>query len=127
MFKRFLLYGMPLYLLVAELGMKFLLAEEASIFLTGPTIAVGGLSLILPTLTPKPVPLPANAPANLVVMNASDQLLMQFATAFVFILFLTWAFSLYLTHFKPPSTWALVIGVATYIIGIVFTELKEVV
>ncbi|MGY4349799.1 hypothetical protein ACVWXM_006292 [Bradyrhizobium sp. GM7.3] len=131
MLKRFLLYGMPIYLLVAEFGIRSLLSympgrtEEISIILTGPTIAVGGLSLILPALTPKPVPLPPGVPPNTIVINRSDQRLIELAIISVFLLFLAWVFSLYLTHPTPPSNWALVIGLITYIIGIVFTEAKE--
>jgi hypothetical protein len=133
MLKRFLLYGMPIYILVAEYGLRSLLAyapgrtEEISIVLTGPTIAVGGLSLILPTLTPKPVPLPPAAPANTVLINKSDKALIDIATISVFLLFLLWGFSIYLTHPNPPSGWALVIGLVTYIVGVFFTEAKELV
>jgi hypothetical protein len=101
--------------------------EEISIILAGPTIAVGGLSLILPTLTPKPVPLPPGAPSSTIAINKSDELLIEVATISVFILFFAWAFSIYLTHPNPPSTWALGIGLVTYIIGIIFTEAKELV
>jgi len=127
------MYGMPIYILVAESGIRSLLSyvpgrpEEVSVILTGPTIAVGGLSLILPTLTPKPVPLPAGASANTVAINKSDQRLIELATISVFLLFLAWVFSIYLTHPNPPSTWALYIGLTTYIVGIVFTEAKELV
>jgi hypothetical protein len=133
MLKRFLLYGMPFYVLVAEAGIRSLLSyvpgrsEEISIILTGPTIAVGGLSLILPTLTPKIVPLPPGAPPNTIAINKSDQTLIELATISIFILFLSWVFSIYLTHPKAPSIWALVIGMTTYIIGIFFTEAKELV
>jgi hypothetical protein len=131
MLKRFLLYGMPIYLLVVEFGLRSLLSnmpgrtEEISLILSGPTIAVAGLSLILPALSPKPVPLPPGAPADAIVINKSDQRVIELAMISVFILFIAWAFSIYLTHASPPSTWAFIIGLVTYIIGIIFTEIKE--
>lgn len=133
MLKRFLLYGMPIYILLVEQGIRSLLshipgrAEDTSILLSGPTITVGGLSLILATLTPKPVPLPQGAPANAIAINKSDKALIDTATICVFVFFLLWAYSIYLTHPNPPSMWALVIGILTYAIGIIFTEVKEVI
>jgi len=131
MLKRFLLYGMPLYILGAELALRSILAglpgrpEDTSLILSGPTIAVAGLSLILPTLTPKPVPLPPGVPANLIAINKNDQLLINSALIAVFVLFFAWLYSIYLTHSMPPHPGAFLIGIVTYMIGIGFTEFKE--
>jgi hypothetical protein len=129
--KRFLLYGMPLYIVLAELSLRSLLAnvpgraEDVSPYLIGPTIAVAGLSLILPTLSPKLVPLPPGAPTNVIAINNSDQKLTEWGLIAVFVLFFLWAYSIYLNHPNPPSIWSLIIGLFTYTIGVVFTELKE--
>lgn len=131
MLKRFLLYGMPIYIVLAEYGIRLMLHglpgrhEELSFILTGPTIAVAGLSLILPALTPKPVPIPPGLPPNTIIINRSDQRLIEASFIAFFLLAFTWAVSLYLTHPEPPNEWALVIGLITYVAGIVITEVKE--
>ena len=60
MLKGFFLYGMPLYITVVEVLIKYLLtfvpgrSEPLELALSGPSISVAGISLLLPVLIPKP-------------------------------------------------------------------------
>jgi hypothetical protein len=60
-FKRFIFYGFPVYLVLADLAMRFLINfapgrhEEISIVVASNSVAAAGLALIAPVLIPKPV------------------------------------------------------------------------
>jgi len=145
MLKRFLLYGFPLYLLCIEYFVKFLLAasdgsDSLAISSTAPTIAAAGLSLLIPVVIPKPVPELSKAvqqqypDKRITIIGQADQHLINSAWIFIFILAALWGYSLYMTdkHIESPvpgiqlpATW--VIGLASYIVGVVHTEIKEVV
>jgi hypothetical protein len=139
MLKRFFLYGMPTYIIVIELAIRYLLSftpgrhEEVSLLLSGPSIAVAGLTLILAVLSPKPFALaipPGMIPINIndvVIININDKKLIDAATIALFVLLGFWALSLFLAHQENPSFWTMVIGGDTYIVGIAFTEWKEIV
>src|SRR5260221_1469668 len=105
--KRFFLYGMPIYLTAIEVVTKHFVANDPiSLVLSGPTIAVAGISLILPVMTPKPVPLPQNLPPNTIVINQTDQTLIEIATIAFFVLILLWVFSIYVAHQSTSGLWA---------------------
>jgi hypothetical protein len=124
--KRFFLYGMPLYLLLLEIATKhFVVSEPINYALSGPTVAVAGISLLLPVLSPKNIPLPPGLPANTVVINKTDQRVIEFAMIAFFTLIILWVYSIYLSHDRQTGYWAIVIGLFTYLIGVVFTEIKE--
>ena len=117
---------MPLYLIVIEIATKHFVASEAINYaLSGPTVAVAGISLILPVLTPKSVPIPPNLPPNMVLVNRTDQRLIEVAMIAFFMLIFLCVFSIYLAHEASSGYWAIIIGVLTYIVGVVFTEIKE--
>ena len=58
-FKRFIFYGFPVYLMVAEYAIRFLLSfapgkvEDLAIVGSTSTVTAAGLSLIAPVLIPK--------------------------------------------------------------------------
>ena len=60
-FKRFIFYGFPIYLILAEYAIRFLLsyapgrAEDLAIVGSTSTVTAAGLALIAPVLIPKPV------------------------------------------------------------------------
>jgi hypothetical protein len=85
--QKIFLYAMPLYIIGIEVAARHLPAGEAVNYaLSGPTVAVAGLSLILPTLIPKRVPTPQNLPPNYTAVDKSDQRLIEVATiAFLYL------------------------------------------
>ncbi|HEV7910424.1 MAG TPA: hypothetical protein VGP28_04915 [Methylocella sp.] len=145
MLKRFLLYGFPLYLLCIEYFVKFLLAgadgsDSLAISSTAPTIAAAGLSLLMPIVIPKPVPEMSEAvrkqypDKKITIIGQADQHLINSAWIFIFVIAALWGYSLYLNEKHIESvlpgihlraTW--IIGLASYIVGVVHTEIKEVV
>ena len=124
--KRFFLYGMPIYLLIIEITAKHLLNNEpVNYALSGPTIAVAGISLILPVLTTKPVPIPANSSSTMILINRTDQKLIELATIMFFLLVIPWVGSTYLAHEATTGVWAIVIGCLIYAVGVFLTGWKE--
>jgi hypothetical protein len=124
--KRFFLYGMPLYLIVIEVASRHFLAGEAVNYaLSGPTVAVAGLSLMLPISIPKRVETPQNLPPNYTAVDKSDQRLIEIAMIAFFVLIAAWVLSIYLAYDNQMSILAIIIGSLIYAIGIIFTELKN--
>lgn len=146
-FKRFIFYGFPIYLVTAEYAIRFLLsyapgkAEDLALVGSTSTVTAAGLSLIAPVLIPKPMTLTKTAAdevkANkaLVVREADHRLI---SLAYVALLFLPfgWGWALWMVHqqaeygftvLRIHFQWPFLIAVAIYLIGMIFTELKEVV
>ena len=129
MLKRIVLYGFPLYIAFAEILVShFLLNPPREAGNIGPSIAVAGISLLFPVLVPRQreVDLATGGTATVVV----DYGLVQTAWIFLFVLAGIWIYCLYLANQPRPPIWEgtsapIAIGVVTYILGVVFAELKE--
>lgn len=129
MLKRIVLYGFPLYIAFAEvLVSHFLLNPPRAAGDIGPSIAVAGISLLFPVLVPtqRQVVLEDGSPLTVIV----DYNLVQTAWIFLFVLARIWIYCLYLANQAAPPVWLatpapIAIGGTTYVIGIVFGELKE--
>jgi hypothetical protein len=145
MLKRFLLFGLPLYLVLVEQFVRFLLhfapgkAEEISAGTAGTTIAVAGISLLFPVIVPKRIDAPLTqrlqkeiTERNFALVNRSDQKLVTSALVFLFVTTICWGYALWLSHSAPDIDWYSVpspflIGLVTYAIGVIHTEIKEIV
>ncbi len=129
MLKRIQLYGFPLYIVFAEgLVSHYLLVPPRDANNTGSSIAVAGLSLLFPVLIPKqqPVVLADGSPAILIL----DMGLVQCAWLFLAGLAGLWIYCLYLANQPVPPVWLfapapMIIGVGTFVVGVVFTEIKD--
>lgn len=145
MLKRFFLYGLPLYLVLVEQCVRFLLhfapgkPEEMSTAAAGTSIAVAGISLLFPVIVPKPINQPLTPrlqrlvnTKNLAFVNKSDQKLIGSALFFLFFTTGLWGYSLWLSHIFSDTSWyslnsPFIIGLINYAIGVVHTELKDIV
>jgi hypothetical protein len=149
-FKRFVFYGFPVYLVLAEYAMRFLISfapgkeEEISLLAASNSVAAAGLSLIAPILIPKSVTAGLDAAtlatlqaAGAELINRNDRRLIFAAYVGLLILPFFWGASLWFAHDHParhdvrlagmavPISFLIAIGI--YIIGMIYTELKEVV
>ena len=148
-FKRFVFYGFPVYLVLAEYAMRFLMSfapgreEEISLLAASNSVAAAGLSLIAPVLIPKPVvaALDANTlaqlrAANAELVNRNDRRLILAAYVGLLILPFFWGASLWFAHdsrahhdvhfLGTPVPTAFIIALGIYIAGMIYTEVKEV-
>lgn len=145
-FKRFIFYGFPIYLVIAEYSIRFLLSyapgktEDLAVVGSTSTVTAAGLSLIAPVLIPKPVTLNQSASrivaaSGVVMMRAGDQRLIACAYLALLILPFAWGGALWMVH-RDNSDYDIalaglhvpgpfLIGVCIYLIGMAFTEVKE--
>ena len=132
MFRKILLYGLPIYLF----GLEFLLRTIASIgsdSLLGPTLAGAGIGFLLPLTELKPVALPDTLKNELEKLKASvyserDKLLIDCTWIVFFISLGAWMYSVFLSF--PPahnSSFSLpvFIGCAVFVISLILSEIKE--
>jgi hypothetical protein len=146
--KRLIFYGFPLYLTGAEYAMRFLMQsapgrpEDISILAASNGIAAAGLSLIAPVLLPKPIKTTLSEDALALLMeegaqivNRRDQTLIVFGWLGLLVLPFPWGVALWLTHSEStaydlhisPVTLPgpFVIALLIYLVGMIYTELKE--
>src|SRR5258708_9491061 len=107
MLKGFFLYGMPLYIILVKVLIKYLLtfvpgrSEPLDLALSGPSISVAGITLLLPVLIPKPTSVIVQNQTTLgavVIINQRDQKVIETATILLFVLFIVWGVTLYMAH-----------------------------
>jgi len=147
-FKRFIFYGFPIYLVLAEYAIRFLLSyapgkpENLALVGSTSTVTAAGLSLIAPVLIPKPVTFDKVAAkilntSGIVLLRVGDQRLIAAAYLALLILPFAWGWALWMVHtansdydvtvrgvhFPGPF----LVAVAIYLIGMIFNETKEVV
>lgn len=142
-FKRFILYVFPIYLVLAEYAIRFLLGyapgkeEDLAVVGSTSTVIAAGLSLIAPVLIPKPVTLTPSAAqfvstSRVVITGVRDQRLIWLAYLALLILPFAWGWALWLVHKGSAdcdsTIWKLhvpgpfLVAVVIYLVGVVFTE-----
>lgn len=142
-FKRFILYVFPIYLVLAEYAIRFLLSyapgkeEDLAVVGSTSTVIAAGLSLIAPVLIPKPVALTPSAARfvssnRIVVTGVGDQRLIWLAYLALLILPFAWGWALWLIHKGGAdydfTIWKLhvpgpfLVAVVIYLVGVVFTQ-----
>ena len=147
-FKRFIFYGFPIYLVLAEYAIRFLLsyapgrAEDLAVVGSTSTVTAAGLSLIAPVLIPKPVTLNQSASEivavnGVVLIRVGDQRLIALAYCALLVLPFAWGWALWMVHNSSANyevtfrdihmPGPFLVAVAIYLIGMIFNELKEVV
>jgi hypothetical protein len=134
MFKKILIFGLPVYLYGLESLMKAL-ASIQSDSVAGPTLAGAALSFLLPLTEFKPVPLPPSTQRRLNIAGANAHLTKDknFVDLVWLVFFLSlggWRLSLYLT-FKPLrllggfANDSFALGVIIYLAALALSLLKE--
>jgi hypothetical protein len=138
MIKRILIYGFPLFLLLIEALFRAALKLDTNAFM-GPTIAAVGVDFLLPLIVPKPRQYPFSknikkeiAKHKIVIIPSAEQRLIGFIWIFIFILTCSWVYSLFISSTQPSLLWLgfpayLVLGFANYFVGVLFSEMKEVI
>jgi hypothetical protein len=147
-FKRFIFYGFPVYLVLADFAMRFLINfapgrhEEISIVAASNSVAAAGLALIAPVLIPKPLKGEISASAQTEIqaiegklVNGKDQSLISLAYVGLLLLPFLWGTSLWLAHdsmgqhvislggYSIPTP--AVIAAVIYAIAMLYTERKD--
>ena len=134
MFKKILLYGLPVYLY----GLEFLLKAFASIkadSVAGPTLAGAAMGFLLPLTDLKAVPVDPAVLSELKKVGASaysraDKAFSDFAWLCFFAALAAWMLCIYWT-LRPlqSSGWVLnkplALGCIIFLVSIVLTEIKE--
>ena len=147
-FKRFIFYVFPVYLMVSEYAIRYLLSyvpgrpEDIAIVGTTSTVTSAGLSLIAPVLIPKPVVLRPSVAriveaAKVRAIRPGDLRLIAAAYVALLALPLTWGWALWMVHTgetrydvslfglrAPGPIW---VAFLIYVTGMAFSEFKEVV
>lgn len=139
MFRKILLYGLPVYLYGLELLLRTLANVKAD-SVAGPTLAGAGIGFLLPLTQLKQVAVAdQKLQATLAKMHAKvhssrDQQFTEFVWFMFFVSLGSWMYSLYLT-LKPtqaqtvaiavPLNWPLSIGCAIFFVSIILAEIKE--
>jgi hypothetical protein len=147
MFRKILLYGLPVYLYGLELLLKAI-AAVGSESLIGPTLAGAGIGFLLPLTDLKPVQLPDRLKEAVSKKHArayyeSDKILVECVWVFFFASLVAWIFSVFwsfpqqqqqqhqfsISHsypFLPHSySWPVIIGCAVFAVSLLLSEIKE--
>lgn len=134
MFRKFLLYGLPLYMYVLELLLKQFANMNAD-SVAGPTLAGAGIGFLLP-LTELKRPAVDQAlltqlkNANIAVYSPKDKAFSDGVWFAFFFSLLGWMYSIFLTVKRSGSVhtgvnWALTIGCIVFVASVVLAEFKE--
>jgi uncharacterized membrane protein (DUF485 family) len=145
-FRKFLLYGLPLYLYGLELLLKTIAAVNSD-SVAGPTLAGAGIGFLLPLTDLKPVQVDAalvaalaKAKAKVKFYSPTDKAFTDFVWLIFFVSLAAWMYSIYLTlqtfntlHREVglrsseilSVNWPLMIGCAIFVVAIILSEIKE--
>jgi len=136
--KKLTVYGFPLFLIGLEAILRAALQLDSLAF-TGPTLAAGGVALVVPIILPKRRDYGLSTATEveleskgITFVSSAEQLLADVAVFAILLLTGAWMLSLYLSC-KLPSREVmgvplfLLVGITCYFIGIVMSELKRLV
>jgi hypothetical protein len=126
-----LIYGFPVLLLIFEWGLRSVIAVDTWGF-TGPSLAVAGLSFLVPLTKPKEIDVSAPEHAGAVGVSRKDLDFIAVTWLLVLSFLFFWAWSCYASLKHPDQQFLHVslhfaIGLATYAVSLVMTYVKELV
>ncbi len=132
MFRKILLYGLPVYLYGLELFLKTV-AAVGSESLLGPTLAGAGIGFLLPLTDLKPVAVPEEVQKELANLKASvysarDKVLVDCVWVAFFISLGAWMYSVFLSFppaHQPALSLPAAIGCGVFVISLILSEIKE--
>jgi hypothetical protein len=135
MFRKALLYGLPVYLYGLELLLKSMASVQAD-SVAGPTLAGAGIGFLLPLTQLKTVKIDDQLQQQLIAAKASaysprDKSFSEFIWFAFFVCLLGWMYSIFLTlkpaanPLPPTVNGPLSIGCIIFVISIALSEFKE--
>ncbi len=133
MFRKILLYGLPLYLYGLELLLKAI-ANVTADSVAGPTLAGAGIGFLLPLTELKSVVIDAPLAQALTALNAvayspRAKTFSDFVWVMFFLSLGGWMYSIYLTLHRAGQpqaiNWPFVIGAVTFAVSIGLSEWRE--
>jgi hypothetical protein len=138
MIKRILIYGFPFYLILIESILRKAYRLESEAFI-GPTLAAVGVSFLLPLIVPKKRDFPVTQQTKqeveahgMTMRYKSEERFIDAVWLFIFTLTACWTYCLYLSSQSQIQLWWTfpiykIIGFFNYFVGVLFSEIKEVV
>lgn len=137
--KRLLTYGFPFFLIFIEFLLRNAYRLDTEEFI-GPTLAAVGVSLLLPLIVPKKIEVGLTQQTKqeldqkkVRILYKSEDRFIDIVWIFIFILTACWAYTLYISAQKDHiQMWMTfpnykVLGFSNYFLGVLFSEVKEVV
>jgi hypothetical protein len=134
MFRKILLYGLPLYLYALELLIKAVASVNAD-SVAGPTLAGAGIGFLLPLTELKriqvdPALLTQLKSAGASVYSPRDKSFSDFVWVAFFLSLVAWMYSISLTLRHSSGShgavnWPLLIGCIIFVAAVVLAEVKE--
>ena len=138
MIKRILIYGFPFFLLFIEAILREALSQGVNTSV-GPSLAATGVGFLISLIVPKKSSLQFSPETErelkerkMSAMSTAERRFIDFVWLFAFLLTALWTYDVYISYKSPTLAWfgfpaLLIIGFVNYFIGIVFSEVKEVV
>lgn len=138
MIRRILLYGFPVFIILLEILLRSAYSIDSK-GLVGPALAATAIGLLLPLTSQKrrDLQLPHAITEKLkgrgiMIIPKTEKTLIEAVWLILFVFVLAWAYAVYLSCRQVAGgrfglTWCQMIGIVTYIIGVVLTEIREVV
>lgn len=131
----FLIYGFPIYFILFEMIFRGVSGVDTTGFI-GPTLAAAGLSFLLPLTKPKRFDVPSSIAEiidgieDVQIISKKDERLIGFILIFIVLGFAVWAWSCSVSLKSPQDKLWIIrkqvgIGSINYIMGVVFSLLKE--
>jgi hypothetical protein len=134
MFKKLMVYGLPVYLYVLEAVLKTFAAIQSD-SIAGPTLAGAGLGFLLPLTELKQINVPADVLQKLkdtgtAVYSPADKTFSDFVWVCFFASLLLWMWCIYLTLHPKPLWLGYInepfsIGCIIFVVSIALAEIKE--
>lgn len=134
---RVLGYLFPFILIAIEYCLRIALQTDLTAF-AGPALASASAGLLIPMTAPKPPRMPVLAEdvrrelerLNFSVRSNRDELYRALALLLLLLSITAWVFCVVLSEKKDPVSWfgisrSLLIGLGSYIVAIIASELKE--
>ena len=133
MFRKVLLYGLPVYLYGLEIFLRTL-ANVGMESLAGPTLAGAGMAFLLPLTELKQLKIDEAAArvlaeANAKAYSARDKVFSDFVWLAFFLSLAGWMYALFRIMRPLPApqsiNWSFASGCAVFVVSIVLSEIKE--
>lgn len=136
--KRVLIYGFPFFLLFIETILREALAQKGGASV-GPSLAAAGVGFLISLIIPKQRTLELSAATDkelkdkkMSVIPTAERKFIDVVWLLTFLLIASWTYDVYVSYKTPELLWwrfpaLLVIGFANYFVGVICSEVREVI